>query len=253
MNRGFSLVELILAVFLVAMIMAGLASFQGGISRDKGRLVQDITVQNQADFARKAILRELNGATLLQWPPPPGVTGSNCTELVGWRNLKKADAGTNSIIQCGSDCTTVCRPMCYGGGGLSPCIPANQNWMSLIDGLNPAGTVNKYNFGDDVYYFRFCLTAAKQLYYYHGPGYVVPNGGCGSPGIVGTDHGTELLAGDPPGTVTVTAGGGGIFNRPARQDNYVKVSFTVEHNGRKTLEKTSAVVDTGVELLGSAQ
>ncbi len=240
LSRGFSLVELILAVFLVAMIMAGLSSFQGGIGRDKGRIVQDNAVQNQADYARKVITRALAEATLIQSPGPFGCASD---ELVGWKNLRKSYADYSLdpvVIDCGKACDAPCQPSK---------LPYSQNWYSLVD-LDGDG---KYHTGDDVSYFRVCLSNEKQLHYYWGPGAVVPGGGCGSAGLSGTGHGKALLAGEPKGTVLVTPLTARVFNRPAGQANYLEFGFKVEHQGGATLEKFAVQVNTGVELLEAGQ
>jgi prepilin-type N-terminal cleavage/methylation domain-containing protein len=242
LSRGFSLVELILAVFLVAMIMAGLSSFQGGIGRDKGRIVQDNAVQTQADYARKIITRALAEATLLQSPGPFGCTSN---ELVGWTNLRKSFIDVDKYVPIMIDCGGACDVPC------SPNTPLNksQSWYSLVD-LDGDG---RYHTGDDVSYFRICLSNEKQLHYYWGPGAAVPSGGCGSAGFSGTGHGKALIAGEPKGTVTVSPLSTRVFSRRAGQANYLQLGYRVEHGGGTTLEKVSVDVNTGVELLEASQ
>lgn len=248
MNSGFSLVELILAVFLSAMIVAGLSSFQGGIGRDKGRIVQEISVQTQADYARKVILRELAEATVVQSPPYNSTQDVSCNELIGWKNLRVAyvTPTSASTIVCGNACGSTCEPKKLPPDGSAMAkVWIEQNWVSIID-KNKDGTIIK---GNDVSYFRICLTNDKQLYYYWGPGYLVPSGGCGSPGFNGIGHGTVLLAGEPKGTVTVNPTSGKIFSRPFTQYNTVGFGFTVDYAAGKFLDKASAKAVSGVELL----
>ena len=111
----------------------------------------------------------------------------------------------------------------------------------------------RYHTGDDVSYFRVCLSNEKQLHYYWGPGATVPSGGCGSAGFSATGHGKALLAGEPKSTVTVSPLAVRVFSRPAGQANYLQFGFKVEHGGGTTLQKVSVEVNTGVELLEAGQ
>ncbi|MBI5245296.1 MAG: prepilin-type N-terminal cleavage/methylation domain-containing protein [Elusimicrobia bacterium] len=86
-EKGFSLMELILVVALMAVIMAGLAAFEGTLLRQKGLAIQEVTVQGQADLTRKKILGELSEATTIVSP----VVGVGSNELYGYKNVDPAD------------------------------------------------------------------------------------------------------------------------------------------------------------------
>jgi len=97
-QKGFSLIEMLLVVVLMATILAGLAAVQGTLVQQKGRVIQDILVQSQADAIRKKILMELSEATLVTSPavpagsPPTKTSGS---ELQGFKNV---DPTTNNML-----------------------------------------------------------------------------------------------------------------------------------------------------------
>lgn len=145
-EKGFSLMELILVVALMAVIMAGLAAFEGTLLSQKGLAIQEITVQGQANQARKKILMDLAEATQITFPVPPCTAGTaHCREVAGYKNVDPADA-TN---------LTVWGP-----------------------GANGTGT--------DKRYFRYCVTTLNgvtQLYGYWGKtSGAIPAGGCGGAG-----------------------------------------------------------------------
>lgn len=257
-SAGFTLAELLVAVTLMAVVLAGLFALQDTLLRDQGRVLRDIAVHNQADFIRRMVLRDIEEATVVQSPAP----GGSSTDLIGWKNLDafnvRCDCAGSTCLPNGS-CTNACA-------GAPPAQA--QNWTSLVDlpkdaaGLPDAGGIIAADgvrlYGNDVTWFRWCLGASNRLFYYRGlvrtaatatmcPLTGACDGSCGA--IAAPNCVAEEVAGTPIGA----AGGfadGNAFRRAGRLD-WVEVNIAIATSTTMggLLQSTSAQVMLSGQML----
>jgi len=117
-EKGFSLMELILVTLLMGMVLAGLAAFQGTLVQQRGRLIQEIMVQNQADIARKKILAELSEATAIASPLDlVGGIATSANDLQGYKNVY-LDPATNTYKTIDASVGMRFFRFCVNGGKL---------------------------------------------------------------------------------------------------------------------------------------
>ena len=241
--RGFSLPELLIVTMLMGIVMAGLLTLQDAMLRDKAKILRDIVIRNQADYARRTVIRELSQATWLRSPD----IGTYSNELVGFQNL---DHTNLRYCTSASACSV---------------LPLNSavNWNDMQGNGNALG----------VTWFRFCYDpTTKQMYYYtqamnsgaFKPGLAcMPAAGtCGKPdapaaastcGVYAVGAAipyTDLLAGTPQGVITVetldkalnpdaswTAWQNGVFRRT--RNNTVEFGFAVQ------MQSSASTINTG--------
>lgn len=224
--KGFTMAELLVAVTLMAVVLAGLFALQDTLLRDQGKVLRDIAVRNQADFIRRMMLRDIEESTVIQSP----AAGGSSTNLIGFKNLDPY----NINCGCSGAClpNAVCAAACAGAA-----INQRQNWTSLVDlpkdvagfpdpgGSGAADGARLY--GNDTTWFRYCLTTDNRLMYFRGVLRAGVNdiacpvtGACNDAGCGGINSPNcvaEEIAGTP---VRVNGGftGGNVFRRIARQD-----------------------------------
>lgn len=243
-SAGFSLVEMLIVVFLMTIVMSGMAIMQEAMLRDKGKILKDLVVHEQSDFARRRMIQVASDATQLMSPN----TGAWSNELIGWTNL-------DTFLFLSPCLVTGCSP-----------TTSNQNWKGLQEGPNNT-------WGCSVRWFRFCYNdVTKQLFYYSAP---MNTGACSPP--VGGNFNSLLVAFPPAGScggntfgsVPVTdwlAGMGnvhvellkdvptadanptwtGVFHRVRK--NVVEVGYSVQLGTSET-SKIRSEVFTGINIL----
>jgi hypothetical protein len=142
-EAGFSLIEMLLVVFLMTIIVSGIAVMQSAMLQDKGKILRDVVAHDQADYARRRMISILSDVTLLRYPDAPGTGGNvvSANEVEGWQDLD-----TIYFINCtGSSC--------------QPNPAQSSNWKSLLGGA-----------GAGVTWFRLCYDSpGKSLFLYRAP------------------------------------------------------------------------------------
>lgn len=71
-SEGFTLVELVLAIALSAIVFVGLASVHGNFSIHQMANYRTVMIQNQASYAASLMRKDLGQADFLKSPPPAG-------------------------------------------------------------------------------------------------------------------------------------------------------------------------------------
>lgn len=236
-SPGFTLAELLVALALMGVVLMGLTTFQHALLRDKGKMMGEITARNEADFARRMVIRDVSEATTIAFPP----TATAANELVGLKNVRS----DNLSFQASA---TPARWTAACAGALGSDDQACIN--SLVD-TNGNGIMH----GEDSEFFRYCLKEdperdTAQLFYYHRSSLLTPTP---SPGAVAAlplpplpcgenldpPDGTtmELIIGNLSGYIKVRPrpGSAGIFQRntggAGQHPNYVSVEFDVFAQG----------------------
>ncbi|MBI5200693.1 MAG: prepilin-type N-terminal cleavage/methylation domain-containing protein [Elusimicrobia bacterium] len=238
-SDGFSMIELMVVVLLMAVVLMGLFSLQDALLQQRGRILRNIMVRNQNDYARRIVMRELSSATLIQ-EPAVGATGNN---LVGWKNLD-----TTNIFCCNGTCRY--------------CEPTNTN-LKINDAANCgcssiAGiTPQPLSTSRPIEWFRFCLDQTNnRLVYYTG---TIPLNSllpAAATAACGTSA-TEIIAGFGSGTRTpqVLQSPGAIFSRG--RANWVDVNFSVNVEGAVPstglLETAKAESHVGIAIMSHNQ
>ena len=163
-QKGFSLIEMLLVVVLMAVILAGLAGVQGTLLQQKGRVIQDILVQSQADAIRKKILMELSEATLVTLPAPPAGAPPAPTQGLELQGFKNVDPGTNlklvaSVANmyyfrfCAANIGSWNLYYYYGSGNVIPAVACGTSCKYPGCMQLGGGPTNAYNITD----IRPCL------------------------------------------------------------------------------------------------
>jgi prepilin-type N-terminal cleavage/methylation domain-containing protein len=88
-EAGFTLTELLIAVVLFAVMVAGLSGIYGMVLRDQYRKFADLMVANGATLVRRAFDSSMGCATFIQDP----ASGASTDYLTAWTNLD-ADGST---------------------------------------------------------------------------------------------------------------------------------------------------------------
>lgn len=242
-RAGFTLAELLVAVTLMAVVLAGIFSIQDTLLRDQGRVLREVTVRNQADFARRLILRDVGEATVLMWPPVDPTTAV-ADELIGMKNLDPVTVGGAGA--------------CAGAGGwltnAVSLVDLPKNAVGFPDPTGATAPNNNRRGADDSMWFRYCRGTGT-LWRSHGvgcppdPGAVACGAGCPSDAC-------EAVAGAPVASVSSgfrdAAGIPGAFRRGARQD-WVEANFSISSSLSTAGHDNAMIKSTTAQVMLSAK
>lgn len=230
-DEGFSMVELMVVVLLMSIVMMGLFSLQDALLQQRGRILRNIMVRNQNDYARRVVMRELASTTLIQ-EPAVGATSNN---LVGWKGLDPTN------MYC---CNGTCR-FCNPAQTNLKIGDPNSCLCSSVAGISAL----PLPLGATIEWFRLCLDSTGQrLAYHRGAGFLLPNPmpACGT-------NATEILAGFSGATVGQAPGM--VFSRT--RSNWIDVNFGVNVEGAVpsvgTLETAKAETHVGIAIMATNQ
>lgn len=222
--QGFTLAELLVAVTLMAVVLAGLFALQDTLLRDQGKVLREIAVRNQADFIRRQVLRDIEQASVIQSP----AVNSTSKDLIGFKNLDPFN------VRC--DCAGgVCLPDCLAttcpGTGVGQ---PGSRWISFTDLPKDAAGLPDPNggtaadglrqWGNDTTWFRYCLTTDNRLMYLRGRMLATNSvtcpitGTCGCGAVASPNCVEEEVAGGPVGVFGGFGTAGDLFSRGDRQD-----------------------------------
>lgn len=262
-EAGFTMIELIVVVMLMAIIMMGLFSLQDALLQQRGRILRNIAVRNQNDLARRVMLRELASATVVLEPR----VGMASDEIIGWKNLDPS-----TIVCCGTTthaCLS-CKPFSTNvrtdlgvRTACGPTVAAPHGCGS--DGVETPRPLSTTGGGDEsqIQWFRFCLDTTltddanppetPRLIYYRGTGF--DNTGalpaeateiCGDSALSDTIQSIGGFDG-----ITIEKTSASVFNRT--RHNWVDIDFaaTVERPVPSTGKADTAKAEThvGVTLM----
>lgn len=188
-EQGFTLVELLLAVVIFSMVMAGLAVIHSSAFKQGGRMVYDARIKHMATISHRALQMEITEATRLDIPGP----GASGRHVRGFKNI--AVDGFQPING----------------------IAGDTRWFHFCVSNNIAGSCGLANY------------PVGCLWYYSAPGAappVIDDGVCGNDagGVK-----PQLLATHIASTVTGIVGADAYFTRDAAngvsEDNQVRANF----------------------------
>ena len=254
-RKGFTLAEMLVVTMLMAVILAGMFALQDGLLQQRGRVLRNIMVRNQCDYARRIIVRELAAASFIEWPlpgnVPAGVASNSGNELVGWKNLDASNMYCDNATGCWP-CAPSSACMLFFGSDATACPPGvtpatcplaisgsgASIWNSMVDDNKNGKTA----WADDAEWFRFCYAGGK-LYYYHD---MAGNAGSGLINLpvtaaCGNPYTPKYVGGTQPEVLAPTASVGNMTVTPFRTSNITLPVFA-----RSQMQNT-----TGGQTLGA--
>jgi prepilin-type N-terminal cleavage/methylation domain-containing protein len=124
-RAGFSLTELVIAIGLFSVIMAGIGSFMGNVVRGQARLMTDNILDNAATVGRRSVLVALQSATCVLQPAAGGVS----TELTALSNAQ--DDGVTPLspaapVRFTHLCVAANALHLYTGSGAAPAVVCGE-------------------------------------------------------------------------------------------------------------------------------